>query len=728
MLQQIATAKSDVAAYAVDVSDESLSKLQNADEFAYMLAKENKTQHSPKETAQPELSTEPKNTAKDKPVPEKQLGTKEEYSHKSPPDDSNTGKASDNKETRKPDSPVDTAHRETGLTADDKQQIDTSKVNTESIRITTDSENEADANHWLSIIEQLALNSAGAINSKGQDNAHVNASMTNVTGNPLNDNELAKNATSDEQALLLALLSHIFGEKTQANADQALAPEHEVADDGTMPTTEDDVGKMMALLQNNPELFKELESLLVSQQQLNDSTRLDTSESLDPLDAIGEHALNSDSQGNELAAPDLTQKLLPQQDKAITDEALAGIAEAVVSLMNVATSAKSDAQNSVSEAVNTVAISATDLLEGSVLSQQSTSQIDPLALARENDLTEQQLAMLDSAPELKKLLQLPPEKLESALALLAKELQKGGAASTTGDASRNAMLKGAVQTEADLSSSANVNLNSLINKVDADSNASGTADFVAALKTGLAEVKAQLEKGREPGIDLKALVNDAIKASPELASNMLPNKQEQLELATRSVSQILDVAQLMSTALEQASHQQTVNTTYRELGINMVEHNKANQLHQGQFDKALNLAKPEAHQQLAEKVRFMVNANQLVADIRLDPAELGSMHVKVSVSGESANVSFVVQSIHAKEAIDNAAPRLKEMLAEKGIELGQSSVEQESQEQDQQMAGGGSGNEPGRSSEQGSADGEVPDGILQQPIVNGSLGGIDYFV
>ena len=701
MLQQIATAKSDVAAYAVDVSDESLSKLQNAGEFAYMLAKENKTQHLPKETTQPKLSTEPKNTAKDNLVPEKQLGTKEEYSQKNPPDGSNTGKASDIKETRKPDSPVDTAHRENGLTADDKQQIDTSEGNTESLRIKTDGENEADANHWLSIIEQLALNSAGAINSEGQDSALASASGADVPVNTLDDNKLVENANGDQQALLLALVSHIFGEKTQANADQALASKHEVIDDGAELTTDDDVGKMMALLQNNPELLKELESLLVSQQQVAGSSR---SSALGTLDAKVEGALDSVSTNNELAALDLAQKQLLQQDKAISDEALAGIAEAMVSLMNVATSAKSDAQNSVSEAVSTA-----DLLEGSALSEQSTGQTETLALALESDLTQQQLAMLDSAPELKKLLQLPPEKLESALALIAKELQKGGAASIVGDAASNAILKGAVQA-------------------DADNNASGTADFVAALKTGLAEVKAQLEKGREPGVDLKALVNDAIKASPELASNMLSNKQEQVELATRSVSQLLDVAQLMSTALEQASHQQTANAAYRELGINMVEHNKANQLQQGQFDKALNLAKPEAHQQLAEKVRFLVNTNQLVADIRLDPAELGSMHVKVSVSGESANVSFVVQSIHAKEAIDNAAPRLKEMLAEKGIELGQSSVEQESQEQDQQMAGGGSGNAPGHSSEQGSADGEVPSGILQQPIVNGSLGGIDYFV
>ena len=189
MLQQIATAKSDVAAYAVDVSDESLSKLQNAGEFAYMLAKENKTQHLPKETTQPKLSTEPKNTAKDNLVPEKQLGTKEEYSQKNPPDGSNTGKASDIKETRKPDSPVDTAHRENGLTADDKQQIDTSEGNTESLRIKTDGENEADANHWLSIIEQLALNSAGAINSEGQDSALASASGADVPVNTLDDKD-----------------------------------------------------------------------------------------------------------------------------------------------------------------------------------------------------------------------------------------------------------------------------------------------------------------------------------------------------------------------------------------------------------------------------------------------------------------------------------------------------------------------------------------------------------
>ncbi|MGY0648021.1 MAG: flagellar hook-length control protein FliK, partial [Paraglaciecola chathamensis] len=346
------------------------------------------------------------------------------------------------------------------------------------------------------------------------------------------------------------------------------------------------------------------------------------------------------------------------------------------------------------------------------------------------ELTQQQLVLLESTPELKKLLQLPPEKLENALAILAKQLQQGGTASTSSvsESSIGTVVTNTGQIESDLTPPASLDLNNLLSKVDTKADVSGSTDFISALKTGLAEVKAQLEKGREPGIDLKALVNDAIKSSPELASNMLSTKPEQVELATRSMMQVVDVAQLMSSALEQVSHQQSVNATYREQGINMVEQTKASQLQQGQFDKALNLAKPEAHQQLAEKVRFMVNANQLVADIRLDPAELGSMHVKVSVSGETANVSFVVQTLHAKEAIDNAAPKLKEMLAEKGIELGQSSVEQGSQDKgdEQQMAGNGNGHD--HSAEQGLAEGEVPEGVLQQPIVNGALGGIDYFV
>ncbi|MFQ3235017.1 MAG: flagellar hook-length control protein FliK [Paraglaciecola sp.] len=253
----------------------------------------------------------------------------------------------------------------------------------------------------------------------------------------------------------------------------------------------------------------------------------------------------------------------------------------------------------------------------------------------------------------------------------------------------------------------------------------GVSDFVAALKTGIAEVKAQLSQGREPGIDLKGLVNEALKATGE---STVVKSPEQLDLTLKAFKQTLEFAQQLSSTVDQSLEANVINNSFRELGQLQGEQVKSsqlqsNQLHTSQLDKALNLAKPEAHQQLAEKVRWMVNHRQLVADIRLDPAELGSMHVKVSLAGESASVSFVVNSAQAKEAVDNATPKLREMLAEKGIELGQSSVEQEQNPQQQQMAGNGQ-----HSEREEPEEGAIHEQVMQQPIVNGALGGIDYFV
>lgn len=251
-------------------------------------------------------------------------------------------------------------------------------------------------------------------------------------------------------------------------------------------------------------------------------------------------------------------------------------------------------------------------------------------------------------------------------------------------------------------------------------------DFIAALKTGVEEYKNQLSQGREPGIDLKALVAEAFAKSADPAT--VAKAPVNLEQIVSSVSHVLDMAQLMSRTIDER-HEQLYSATLRDVAQVQGEQSKSLQFNQleTKFEKAVNITKPEGHQQLAEKVRWMVNTKNLVADIRLDPAELGSVHVKVAVSGESATVNFVVQSQLAKEAVDNATPKLREMLAEKGIELGQSSVEQESKGQGSQ--------EEGEFSEHGShnqglkPEVEERDQVLaQQSIVNGAVGGIDYFV
>ena len=142
----------------------------------------------------------------------------------------------------------------------------------------------------------------------------------------------------------------------------------------------------------------------------------------------------------------------------------------------------------------------------------------------------------------------------------------------------------------------------------------------------------------------------------------------------------------------------------------------------------------------------MVNSRNISAEIRLDPPDLGGMNIKVNLSGDSASVSFVVQSQQAREALDQATPRLREMLEEQGIELGQSSVEQESRGRDGQAEQGSLANNSNASSNlaQQSQDGLQNDGqhadqqigddglsdngdVIEQRINGGRIGGIDYY-
>ena len=71
----------------------------------------------------------------------------------------------------------------------------------------------------------------------------------------------------------------------------------------------------------------------------------------------------------------------------------------------------------------------------------------------------------------------------------------------------------------------------------------------------------------------------------------------------------------------------------------------------------------------------MMAGNQLrSAEIRLTPAELGPLRVQVAVDDGAAHVTFHAQHAVTRDAIEQALPRLREMLAESGLSLGQADV------------------------------------------------------
>ncbi|ENM3860566.1 flagellar hook-length control protein FliK [Vibrio cholerae] len=99
------------------------------------------------------------------------------------------------------------------------------------------------------------------------------------------------------------------------------------------------------------------------------------------------------------------------------------------------------------------------------------------------------------------------------------------------------------------------------------------------------------------------------------------------------------------------------------------------------------LNKEMAADQLAERVQMMMSKNLKNIDIRLDPPELGRMHIRMNMQGDGATVHFTVANQHAREALEQTMPRLREMLAQQGVQLGDTSVQQQSAGQQQRYTG-----------------------------------------
>jgi flagellar hook-length control protein FliK len=105
--------------------------------------------------------------------------------------------------------------------------------------------------------------------------------------------------------------------------------------------------------------------------------------------------------------------------------------------------------------------------------------------------------------------------------------------------------------------------------------------------------------------------------------------------------------------------------------------------------QALNIIKSDAAKMLQERVSSMLSINNKEAEIRLDPPEMGSMQIRIRSDAEQAQINFVVQNQQAKEALEQSLPRLRELLMQQGLELGESSISygDSSPEQNEQQEG-----------------------------------------
>lgn len=93
------------------------------------------------------------------------------------------------------------------------------------------------------------------------------------------------------------------------------------------------------------------------------------------------------------------------------------------------------------------------------------------------------------------------------------------------------------------------------------------------------------------------------------------------------------------------------------------------------------LQHPGWSQQMTDQVSLMLKGGFQQADIKLNPAHLGPMEIKLSMNDDKASIHFVSQHAPVRDAIDSALPRLREMLEQQGVSLGDVDVSAQSGQQ-----------------------------------------------
>ncbi len=96
---------------------------------------------------------------------------------------------------------------------------------------------------------------------------------------------------------------------------------------------------------------------------------------------------------------------------------------------------------------------------------------------------------------------------------------------------------------------------------------------------------------------------------------------------------------------------------------------------------AAPVANPNWGNELGQKIAWMTSSGNHVAELHLNPPNLGPMEVKLTVHNDQATIQFVSQHQEVRTALESALPRLKEMMMDSGISLGNASVDSGSSQQ-----------------------------------------------
>jgi flagellar hook-length control protein FliK len=121
---------------------------------------------------------------------------------------------------------------------------------------------------------------------------------------------------------------------------------------------------------------------------------------------------------------------------------------------------------------------------------------------------------------------------------------------------------------------------------------------------------------------------------------------------------------------------------------------------------------------VTNKVVWLTKHQFHLAEIHLDPPELGPVDIKIKMHHDQASISFNSPHAHVRDLLESSMPKLREMMAQNGVALGDVDVSSQQNFQGQSFSMGGDASGSG-SSGRGGALGGQDDGVgseLETPV------------
>lgn len=380
-------------------------------------------------------------------------------------------------------------------------------------------------------------------------------------------------------------------------------------------------------------------------------------------------SLNAETEENgELILPESVRKFIqpPQDTKSVQASALSQAIEDEATLL--ATTEVGDAAvNAVEKSDNAMPIEPSPLVEAQALDSQLTTNLvegklplspSPSANTPQTDSENDQQG-------------LPTEALLTAAAIpWANTVVAEGQALPLDVAQSETVLKG---------KNTPVSLAHSVQQALAQQQSQTMQAAVAADKAALASSPLVTASNELSNVQIQQLANAA--AIPAATHAELPLNPALFKagLGAKALSGVNDAGSAQEQ--KEGTLAQQLSSALGQHGLNATQ-SRADNLQAAQQPPLL-LNREMASEQMAERLQMMMSKNLKHVDIRLDPPELGRLQIRMNMNGDHTTVHFTVANHQARDVIEQSMPRLREMLAQQGVQLGETSVQQQSAGQQQ---------------------------------------------